>query len=619
MAKRLVLVVVGLVSFALAGPDFDMVVLGDLTGSAQESTFETILNEVKLLKPALLMNVGDLIEGYTKSHDTLEQEWDTIIRLLHNTGTYYRLTPGNHDITDVMSETVFVRHFGNPYYSFNYNGSHFLVIDNSRWDSAGAMPAAELEWIDRDLALNRLSRWTFVFMHRSYWTSALRQGKAERLHDIFKRYRVNFVFSGHDHFYCSALWDSIHYIQVGPSGSRYKEYGDEERGAFQNYLRVHVADSSVRLEVVRPGNILPVDCVTLQDIALLDSLDRRSLELSRLDLLPGARVEDSLAATVRNVFNSVLSTRCVWDLDQTNWSVEPETVVVVCNPGASTSNQFQVRLEADRSPYPLPSLNLTCPYGNGKQHTVSRLLPIRCSAVCHGIVAPRLDGLLNDRSWRNTKPIREFGSKDGGLCPTEPFEVYLAHDDSMLYLAVRCTETQMLSLKTDETARDGKVADDDNLNFLLCPNPDSAVYYQLIINPAGTIWDRKCRMENGKSVKDNTWDGNWRVANSLGKDYWILELSIPLSDFGLLPAAGQPSAGGRPAEWSFNVARFQARNKAVGIYQVPFVSDPGQFARLTLAPRVANGEVPLATFIRHSSFVIRHFFTSTLRSRSSRP
>jgi len=615
MAKRLVFLTACLVSLALAGPEFDMVVLGDRTGNAREDVFETILAEVKLEKPALLMNVGDLIEGYTKSHDTLVQEWDTIIRLLHNTGVCYRLTPGNHDITDVMSESVFVRHFGGPYYSFNYNGCHFLVIDNSRWDSAGAMPAAELEWIDRDLALNHLVRWTFVFMHRSYWTSALRQGKTERLNDILRRYRVNYVFSGHDHYYCSALWDSIKYVQVGPSGSRYKEYDNEERGAFQNYLLVHVADSAVRVEVVRPGNILPQDCVTLRDVALLDSLDRHSLDLSRLEVNSDTQ---ELLATIQNVTSAVLSTRCVWDLNRTGWYLEPETVVVACNPGARASSPFRVRLPADNKLYPLPELNMTCPYDSGKLHTVTRLPLIHRSAVCPDVVPPRLDGLLNDPAWRQMKPLREFGSKDGKLSPTEPFEVYLAHDDTMLYLAARCIEAQMLSLKTDATARDGNVANDDNVNFLLCPNPDSAVYYQVIINPAATIWDRKCRMENGRSFKDNKWNGNWRVANSLGKDYWILELSIPLSDFGWPRAAGQPSAGGWSAEWSFNVARFQSRTKAVGIFQVPFVHDPGQFARLTFTPGGAPGSSSFMAAVRSSATAIRHLFRSALRSRSSR-
>jgi hypothetical protein len=576
MLRRLPLLLLLPVAIAFAGSGFDFVVLGDRTAGAREDVFESILSEVKLLQPELLMNVGDLVEGYTKSRDTLEQQWDTIIRLLRNTGVYYRLTPGNHDITDAMSETVFVRHFGSPYYSFNYGGSHFLVIDNSRWDSAGALPEAEFAWIDRDLALNRLVRWTFVFMHRSWWTRDLRQGKADRLHRIFKQYGVDYVFSGHDHYYCSAVLDSVHYIQVGPSGSRYKEYDDEERGAFQNYLLVHAGDSAVRVEVFKPGNLRPPDCVTIQDIALLDSSDRYGTVLPKLTIVPETQLDDSLAVGIRNVTGTILSTRCTWNLEESDWRIEPETLVVVCNPLVSTSNLFRVRLGANASPYPLPRLNLTYPYARGKQHLVNRFLPIRRVADCPRIPAPKLDGILNDKAWKKVKPVRWFGSKDGGPSPAEPFTVLLGHDDSLLYVAARCTETRMGQLKADETARDGRVADDDNINILLCPNPDSGVYYQLIINPAGTIWDRKCWTQDGRSVRDNGWNANWQVANSLDKDSWVLELAVPLNDLGFrVSNSGLASMG-------FNLARYQSRLKAVGIYQVPFVHDVREFADLRM-------------------------------------
>ena len=589
MDRRLGALVLLTAAFAFADGGFDFVVLGDRTGDAREEIFETALSEVKLLRPALLMNVGDLVEGYAKSHDTLIQQWDTIMKLLRNTGVYYRLTPGNHDITDAMSESVFVRYLGGPYYSFTLGGSHFLVIDNSRWDSAGAMPATELAWIDRDLALNRLVRWTFVFMHRSYWVRALREGKAELLHNIFRQYGVDYVFSGHDHFYCSAVWDSIHYVQVGPTGSRYKVYEDEERGAFQNYLLVHAGDSAVRLEVVRPGNLLAQDCVTLKDIAALDSIDRSGLKLSAVTISPDAALDDVVMAEVRNVSGSILSTRCAWNLEASNWRVEPETVVVVCNPGVGTCNEFLVQLAAGANPYPLPALSLRYPYGPDKEHEIEKSLPVRRSADCPKIAPPRLDGILNDKAWKRVKPIQQFGAKDGGVSPTEPLDVYLAHDDTMLYLAARCVETQMSQLKTDETERDGKVANDDNLNFLFSPLPDprppttdSSVYYQLIVNPAGVIWDRKCSIQNGKSVRDNTWNGNWRVANNLDKDHWTLELAIPLVDLGAAPDGGLRSAVSAGRSLGFNLVRFQSRNQAVGIYQVPFVHDPATFARLRL-------------------------------------
>lgn len=596
MSRSSVLLLFAAVGLAWCGTPFTMTVLGDRTGGALPGIFEQVLQETKTLKPDLVLNVGDLVEGYTKSRDTLEAEWDTIVKLLRNTGCSYRLVPGNHDIYDARSESVYTRRFGPTFYSFNFGGCHFVMLDNSRWDSAGAMPAGELVWLNQDLANARLMRWTMVFMHRYFWVNARRNGRSEPLHEAFKQNGVDYVFSGHDHYYCSTVWDSINYFQVGPSGSRLKTYDDDDRGAFQNYLLVTVSDQAVRVVVVKPGSIVPADNVTLNDLARLDTIDRQGLAMTTVDVSSGLALADSVGVLVRNVTPEVLETRSVWTR-LGNWQVEPETVALAVTPQANRTNFFHLRLPADASPYPLPEYHLPYPYHLGREHSIERLLPIRRIADCPHVLAPRLDGKLDDPCWQDAalpgsglsasfkrlarwaqgllkkelrvKPLSGFGDKQGRPALTEPFTVWLGHDDTMLYVAVRCVESQMAMVKAEATERDGKVADDDNLNLLLCPNPDSTVYYQLIINPAGTIWDRKCRLESGKRKTDDNWNGDWRVATGQDKDGWVLEIGIPLRDF--------PD---RAAAWGFNVCRFQARTEAVGSYQVPFIHDPKAFAIL---------------------------------------
>jgi predicted phosphodiesterase len=560
-----------LASSVLAASPFTMVVLGDRTGNARQEVFEQVLDEVRVLKPDLLVNVGDLVEGYTKSRDTLVQQWDTIVKQLKATGIRYYLTPGNHDITDAMSETVYVQRIGRPFYSFNYSECHFVVLDNSRWDSASVLPAAQLAWLEQDLASNRAARWTFVFMHRSFWREAKRQGRPDTLHKLFKANGVDYVFSGHDHYYCQTNWDGIVYTQLGPSGSRFKTYVQEERGAFQNYLFLRVSDGSVTPVVIKPGNILALDAVTLEDEILLDSIDRIGVTVPTIALATDQPVMDSLAITVTNVLADVLTTSCVWQLPGSNWRVEPETVVVAANPGVSRSASYRVELAAGADPYPLPEFNLVYPYAPAKQYRINRLLPIRREAVCPRIPAPKLDGNLNDKCWKRVKPLKTFGSSEGKAMPTEPLEVYFAYDDTMFYLAARCTESQMAGLRVEATERDGRVANDDNLNFLLNPNPDLPVYYQLIINPQGVIWDRRCWIEEGKSVRDSKWNGDWRIATATGKNFWSVEIALPLSNVGLYRQ-----------NWDFNIARFQSRKKAVAVFQAPFLHETDRFARLKL-------------------------------------
>jgi hypothetical protein len=597
---------------ALAATDaasgFTMVVLGDRTGDARPELFEQVLQEVKALKPDLLLNVGDLVEGYTKYRDTLEAEWDTIARLLRNAGVTYRLTPGNHDIYDPMSESVFTRRFGLPSYSFNYGNCHFTVLDNSRWDSAGAIPARQLLWLSQDLANARLMRWTFVFMHRSFWLKARRGEQSDRLHELFRQNGVDYVFSGHDHYYCSSVRDSTTYIQLGPSGSRFKVYDREERGAFQNYLLATVSDQAVNVAVIRPGAIMPRTVVTLDDIARLDTIDRQAMEIDPVRVEDGRVLTDSVRARIRNLTADVLETRAVW-AHTGAWHIEPETVALAVSPRAVRASSYFVRLDSAADPYPLPELQVSYPYRTDKTYAIAKLLPIQRIADCGRATPERLDGRLDDRCWAERRPgtaaesapgpvaafvagiarsiapvsrrifrspsrvlpLVGFGDKQGRAEPTESLQVWLSHDDSFLYVAARCQESQMAAVRALAAERDGRVAEDDNLNLLFHPNPDSAVYYQLVVNPAGTVWDRRCWLEAGRRRTDDAWNADWRIATGLGRDCWTLELAIPLRSF-----------PGSASDWGFNVCRFQARTGRVGIYQVPFVHDPDRFARLRL-------------------------------------
>jgi hypothetical protein len=128
--------------------------------------------------------------------------------------------------------------------------------------------------------------------------------------------------------------------------------------------------------------------------------------------------------------------------------------------------------------------------------------------------------------------------------------------------------------------RDGRVYDDDHVNVVLGTRSESPgdsvaslVYYQLFVNAAGTIADRRCVMQGSESSRDYAWDGNWRVAARKDEDGWAAELCCPRADFGTV---------GR--YWTVNAVRFQSRLKDIGVWQVPFEHDPATFGCVTLDP-----------------------------------
>lgn len=551
--------------------NFNFVVLGDRTAGAKNEVFESIIEEIKILSPDFLLNVGDLIEGYTDDEKTIEAEWNYIIEQLNRTDVPYFLTPGNHDIWSAKSESIYIRHFGKTYYSFNYQRCHFVVIDNSRFDSIAVLPLAQLRWLKQDLARQKKAPLTFCFLHKPFWRYPR---QAEIIHQIFREGGVDYVLSGHEHYYVSKVWDGITYIQVGPSGSRLKEYNNEEQGAFQNYLWVEVSGNKVHIAVIKPGNILPLDVVTTEKVATIDQIEQAAVTISKVTILEGQPVRDTFGLSINNLIDQPVNTTLKWNFNKTVWQISPESINCSLPVRANGYYKFQCRMSRPDAIYPLPNLVFSYPYQEKQMHKVKKILPMRRIANCYRVKKPPLiDGQLNDITWESIKPLTILGTAEGDLVPIEKTLVYFAYDENNLYIGAKCYESQITQLSASITGYDQAVYKDDHLNFILQPKLDSFVYYQLFINPLGTISDRKCWLESDQSLKDPNWNLSAQIKTNRSEDNWQVEMVIPLAQFHL-PKADSIN------DWGFNIVRYQHRLNKVGIYQVPFGHDPKTFAQL---------------------------------------
>ncbi|MCD4690027.1 metallophosphoesterase [bacterium] len=135
------LVAAALVSVVLAvavsaGASYRMVILSDRTGGHQEGVYPSIIREINLLKPDIIITVGDQIEGYGDDMEAVSAEWDTVLAMLDELEAPVYLTAGNHDIWSDESEEIYRQRAGfDPYYSFDYSETHYVVLDNSRLES----------------------------------------------------------------------------------------------------------------------------------------------------------------------------------------------------------------------------------------------------------------------------------------------------------------------------------------------------------------------------------------------------------------------------------------------------------------------------------------------------
>jgi len=245
---------------------FQFVVIGDRTGGANaEGTFKLAVKQLNLLQPEFVINVGDMIEGYSEEKSELNAEWDEIDTWLKELDMPFFHTPGNHDIANDVAKEVWLDRHGASYYHFVYQDVLFLVLDTEdppreapegikeklalynrlqtedpakaqamlaefMTDEAvvaalGKPPefgAEQVAFIKNTLAKNPDVRWTFLFLHEPCWEnpSASFKGIQKMLKD-----RKHTFLAGHLHYYDYDLMDGHEHITMGPAGASFHQEG----------------------------------------------------------------------------------------------------------------------------------------------------------------------------------------------------------------------------------------------------------------------------------------------------------------------------------------------------------------------------------------------------------
>ncbi|HJM86091.1 MAG TPA: metallophosphoesterase family protein, partial [Candidatus Marinimicrobia bacterium] len=85
--------------FDNAGDKFTFAIFSDLNSGEREKVFEVAVAQLSLLRPELILSVGDLIDGGTENRETLRQEWESFdVRASRAVAPVFKVG-GNHDLT----------------------------------------------------------------------------------------------------------------------------------------------------------------------------------------------------------------------------------------------------------------------------------------------------------------------------------------------------------------------------------------------------------------------------------------------------------------------------------------------------------------------------------------
>jgi len=423
---------VALACLRVSASDFEFVVIGDTRPRFESESFrpfEGLISRINALKPALVVNLGDLIYGYGPASKA--KQWDKYEAVIKELQVPYYQVPGNHDTHSREARRIYGRRFGKFYQSFDYGDCHFVLLDSTEEQHWGYLGPAQLNWLNNDLKETQ-ARSVFVFLHFPIWepdriTPAYYEFWAQTLHPLFKASRVRAVFAGHYHAYGPTReFDGIRYFITGGGGAELRpEY--KKSGGEHHFMKIKVSGDTFDVRVVTERGEL-----TDPEADVMGGLQFAVRNVSRIGLKRDAqalREGAPFSVSVTNPYPDAMSGQATWLMDASAFSVEPESVAVQIPPDTTRDYLFTLKALQDVTTLQsLPRLEFNVAAGgtHRKFHREVRFLQEMQTEYRQS--APALDGKLSD--WNGVPALRlGEGSQSAA-------ELRSCRDEQNLYLAL---------------------------------------------------------------------------------------------------------------------------------------------------------------------------------------
>lgn len=232
---------------------FSFALFSDLTGGEREGVFEVAVEQLRLLRPELIVSVGDLIEGGTADRAQLAREWESFDQRANRSRAPVFRVGGNHDLTHPVMWEVWEERYGKRYYHFVYKDVLFLVLDTEDntadeqlrifdiraeggkiiaqkgWGAfdeteyahleerkSGRVGAEQASYFKGVITQYPEVRWTFLLMHKPAWERPAEENFSSIEAELAERPYT--VFYGHVHAYLHEQRLGRDYIRLGTTG-----------------------------------------------------------------------------------------------------------------------------------------------------------------------------------------------------------------------------------------------------------------------------------------------------------------------------------------------------------------------------------------------------------------
>ncbi len=241
---KLVLALILLFYLSSLAQAFSFAVFGDNHGNLR--MLSDIFTRIKADRDIqFAVNVGDMVNRGDAS------QFKAYADFVNNSGVKVYHVMGNHDAYN--GDGQFIKYFGRTYYSFDHENAHFIVLNNAL---NMYFDETQLDFLEKDLEANK-GRGIFVFFHKPAFdpSNVYREfvmsdrRLAVKMMDLFKKYKVRYVSSGHIHAYLRSESSGVVYLVTGGGGGVL--HLPAFMGGFYHYVKITVDGDKVKDEVVK--------------------------------------------------------------------------------------------------------------------------------------------------------------------------------------------------------------------------------------------------------------------------------------------------------------------------------------------------------------------------------
>ncbi|MBN2572424.1 MAG: metallophosphoesterase [Ignavibacteriales bacterium] len=525
----------------LTAQKFKFIVWGDSQFQNPE-VFENIVRETELLSPDFVLHVGDMIHGYTYNIDIARKQWVHFKEQIKPLSVPFYPTPGNHDVTTKEIEPAYIEAWGEDklYYSFNYENSHFIVLNAFTEQEFYTISEEEYKWLIEDLDDTKNCKNIFISIHPPMYMTDFNLW--EKYHQLFLKYPVKAIFTGHSHVYDYRNIDGIDYFCLNSSGNM--NIYNPLAGRFHHYLQVSVDENEINYAVISKDGIFSKDFIPPDEY----KFSSQYFEENGVIIIPTVtdkNYDTTVFVTIRNYSKEKRIYNLLWETENFDWDFEPWGKTIEIEPKGELKNEFTITIpqgKFNRANYPKLSVKSKYLTSNKLENYTEQCFYLFSPPVTYGYFTDEnieLDGKLYEASWSNVSGIENLFIDFNKTPANEKTQVKILYDKKFIYVGIVGEEPNVDGLSAFAYGDIPLVFGDDDFELFFDTDFSKVSFYRLMVNSLGTIL---CSGPAGLFPFD------FEVATFIGEDYWSAEFKIPLDGMNVKSIKVGDT-------WGFNVRR----------------------------------------------------------------